>query len=285
MEKIILTESDLEEIIEGAVDSLREDVSYDTLANARNKSGAMYDRHVGQVGSFPSDMKNLEYLFQDNPKAKEHYDKAKNFLDRKVKQHKFFEKEVEERGRKAWFELADLLGIDKNEIADEFKYSFDIEYHPVTNSVGTAFAKLSPEEKENTLAQLSKDAQRFFTRIRLVDATTPCKEEDCDWDEYDPYEEERYYDRYDDRLYEEKVSSIVGKNLRKFLKEDEEPKVLTIELSSGPYYIWQKGIDYLGSAQNPKENYTDLNKVARFSKANGFESINDVAEYVKKNFK
>ena len=56
------------------------------------------------------------------------------------------------------------------------------------------------------------------------------------------------------------------------------------EMSRGDkkYYVWKVGDSFRGSSVDPKQNMTDANKIQKFNKKSGFESVDDVKEYVEK---
>ncbi len=97
------------------------------------------------------------------------------------------------------------------------------------------------------------------------------------------------------------LSEAVDKAIKNVLKEsDEDYGKMAVAISNKmgkekgkvivhngqTIYIWKEpNGDYAASSQNPKENYIDANRIARFPKASGFLNINDVEDYIKRYFK
>ena len=60
--------------------------------------------------------------------------------------------------------------------------------------------------------------------------------------------------------------------------------VTEIEVNGEPYYIWQHFDDFKGSRENPDQYVTNARAVLDFKRANGFNSIQDVIDYIKQYF-
>lgn len=60
--------------------------------------------------------------------------------------------------------------------------------------------------------------------------------------------------------------------------------VTEIEVNGEPYYIWQHFDDFKGSREHPDQFITNARAVLDFKRANGFNSIQDVIDYINRYF-
>lgn len=88
--------------------------------------------------------------------------------------------------------------------------------------------------------------------------------------------------KYDWRVIKKNAAS--GGSAPHPTAQSNEKEKREISLNGETYHIWKEGGDYKGSFEDPKNRITDANKINKFSSSQGFDSIDDVVEYVEKYF-
>lgn len=96
--------------------------------------------------------------------------------------------------------------------------------------------------------------------------------------DYLPYDMDDFVDTYEASTKKSKMKNRVKR--RGIRKEN----VTEIEVNGEPYYIWESFNGFKGSKENPNQFITNARAILDFNRNNGFNSIQDVIDYINQYF-
>ena len=74
-----------------------------------------------------------------------------------------------------------------------------------------------------------------------------------------------------------KGSTAISRKSKTSIRKE---NVTEIEVNGEPYYIWESFNGFKGSKENPDQRITNARAVLDFKRGNGFETLQDVIDYI-----
>lgn len=159
------------------------------------------------------------------------------------------------------------------------------------------FNSLSKEKQAILLGKLKKESERFLKNgmklNEIIGEVEEYRDNNIDFDEemFDiardlgvKHNEAYWVMKHAANLEIKRLEGLANDKKKANKTADDSPKETRIIFLNGkPYYIWNEGKDFRGSSQNPKD-LTNTNYLRKFDSSQGFESIDDVEEYVQTHF-